>query len=96
MQVINVLTDIPADGATDRVRLPNNGCFWCELYAPAGNAGDVYIGGDGVTNAVGTDVGFPLSPGDTLILKEIQNTNEIYAATDNAGDDIGFLARVPS
>lgn len=95
-KVISVLTDIPAAGATDNVRLPNNGCFWAELFAPAANSDPVYIGGDDVTNSSGANVGFPLAPGETLILKEIGNLNEIYAAADSAGDDIGFVARVPS
>ena len=84
---------LTADGATDNFQLPNNGCFWCLLYAPPTNNGIVYVGGSTVTNAGGANVGFPLAKGETLLLGPVENVDEIFAAADVKGDSIFFMCR---
>jgi hypothetical protein len=64
------------------------------LKAVYGNAGNVYLGGAGVTVADGTTdatTGLELDAGDEVTLY-ISNLNLLYRICDNAGDDLTYIA----
>lgn len=84
----SVIVDIPNAGATDRTQGPSNSDISaCTIQSKSTNTGSIYIGGDDVTNASGTNQGFEVVPGSALSDITISNTNLLYFATDNAGDD---------
>ena len=89
--LINATVTITGAGATQRTQFPTNTVNFCTMKANSANAGTVYIGNATVTNASGTSVGFPLAAGDALNAIRVDNSNELYAAADNANDKISIL-----
>ena len=83
----NIIVDIPLAGAADRVQLPAHSCKSLSIQFKAGT-GKIFIGGSTVTNALGANEGVDLDPGDTFGPVEISNTNAIYVATSNVGNDV--------
>lgn len=66
-----------------------------KIKALASNAGNIYLGGAGVTVVDGTtDItsGFELLPGDETGWLPISNLNKLYIICNNAGDDLTYLA----
>ncbi len=86
----NGVVDIPNAGATDRTQLTALASTSCVLQALPGNTGPIYIGGVTVTNAGGANEGIRLNQNDSISITT-DDLDAIYAATDNAGDDIKFL-----
>jgi hypothetical protein len=81
-------------GSATAVQLPTISGAMFLITALASNAGNVYLGGAGVTVPNGTtDVtsGLELTPGRIVTLSA-SNLNEFYIICDNAGDDITYLA----
>jgi hypothetical protein len=83
----NIIVDIPLAGAADRVQLPAHACKSLSIQFKAGT-GKIFIGGSTVTNALGANEGVDLDPGDTFGPVEISNTNAIYVATSDVGNDV--------
>lgn len=87
----NGIVDITLAGATDRTQMTTFTVVGeCVLQALPGNTGPIYVGGSTVTNSSGTNEGIRLNQNDS-IARSPADLDEIYAATDNAGDDIKFL-----
>lgn len=78
--------------ATAKVFHADFKCRAVLVKAALDNAGNVYIGGEGVTKADGTTdatTGWPLDAGqETPHWIEVDNLNKLYLIGDNAGDDI--------
>lgn len=82
-------------GATAQTQMPSVACKAVLLRAVLSNAGNVYIGGSGVTKVDGTTdttTGYELGPGEQLPLIPISNLNLLYRICDNNGDDLTYLA----
>jgi hypothetical protein len=84
-------------GSATAAQLPTVSCGLVNIKAVSSNAGNVYIGGAGVTKVDGTtDVttGIELSAGQETGFLPASNLNTFYYICDNAGDDITYLAIV--
>lgn len=82
-------------GSATAVQMPDIDCKAVVFKALAGNAGNVYIGGSGVTVADGTTdttTGFELDAGQETPLLPAFNLNQFYRICDNAGDDLTYIA----
>lgn len=88
--LINGNVIIPNAGLADRTQLPDNEVHSCLLQAKLINVGPVYVGGKDVTNATGINEGILLHQSSSVAMS-VTNTNQIYVATDNAGDAVKFL-----
>ena len=83
-------------GNTGATQLPNVACFMVRFKASSSNAGNVYIGGSGVTKVDGTTdttTGLRLEPGDETgwIPVPGRSLNAFYRICDNAGDALTYL-----
>ena len=81
-------------GSVTAVQLPTVSGTLCAIKAVNSNAGDVYVGGAGVTVVNGTtDItsGIELAAGETTGWIPCGNLNTFYIITDNAGDDITYM-----
>lgn len=81
-------------GGTTLAQMPNVSCSMVKFKALASNAGNVYIGGPGVTVADGNSdatSGFELAPGDDSGWIPIDNLNKMYSVSNNNGDDLTYL-----
>tara|TARA_R100000808_G_scaffold9064_2_gene25187 strand:- start:5504 stop:5806 length:303 start_codon:yes stop_codon:yes gene_type:complete len=81
-------------GSASAAQLPDIPCNRVTLKAVYGNAGNVYLGGAGVTKVdASTDAttGIELDAGDEITL-HISNLNLLYRICDNAGDDLTYIA----
>lgn len=84
-------------GSATALQLPNVPCSLVRFKAVASNAGNVYLGGAGVTVVNGTtDVttGLEIGPGEDTGWLPVDNLNRFYRICDNAGDDLTYLALV--
>lgn len=82
-------------GSATALRLPNIPCRMVMFVAQNGNAGDVYIGGAGVTVPDGTTdatSGYELKASAQTPWIPCSNLNLFYRICDNAGDDLTYLA----
>lgn len=82
-------------GAVAATQMPDIDCALVKFKALSSNAGNVYIGGAGVTKPDGvTDVttGLELGPGEDSGWLPIDNLKMLYRICDNAGDDLTYLA----
>jgi len=82
-------------GSVTAVQLPDRTCRMVMFIAAKSNAGNVYIGGSGVTKAAGTTTataGYELQAGGQTPWIPIRNVNLIYMICDNAGDDLLWMA----
>jgi len=78
-------------GSATAKQLPNIPAELVLIVADDGNAGNVYIGGPGVTVPDGTTdttSGVPRAAGEVWGPFPMANLNMIYIICDNAGDDI--------
>ncbi len=83
-------------GSTSALQGPNVPCSRARFKARDDNAGNVYIGGVGVTVPDGTTdatTGFQLDAGEETGWLPLSNLNEMYRISDNAGDDLTYLAQ---
>ena len=85
---INSVTTISSAGATDHTQLPNNNVHSCTLQASSTNLGNIYIGGNTITNSIGSNEGIHFSPGDSFSSVALTNSNQIFVAADNVGDQV--------
>lgn len=93
-EVFNSVKSGEIAGSATAVQLPNIPCRLAIITAMIGNAGNVYIGGAGVTIPEGTadaTAGLVLDAGMSVTLP-IRNLNLLYLISDNAGDDLTYLA----
>jgi len=84
-------------GSAVALQMPDLSCKLVKFKAAASNAGNVYIGGAGVTAPDGTtDVttGLELTPRQETGWLPVSNLNLFYRICDNAGDDLNYLAMV--
>lgn len=84
-------------GSATAAQMPDVPCRWVVFKAVIGNAGNVYIGGAGVTAVDGstdTTTGFELDAGQETPKLEVDNLNRFYRICDNAGDDLTYIARL--
>lgn len=75
--------------------LPTIACTMVNFKALASNAGNVYLGGAGVTIPNGTTdatSGWELDAGQETGWLFVDNLNKFYLICDNAGDDLVYLA----
>lgn len=82
-------------GATSATQMPDVSCAMVKFKALNDNAGNVYIGGSGVTKADGTTdttSGFQLDAGEETGWLLVSNLNLLYRICDNAGDDLTYIA----
>lgn len=76
-------------GVTVATINPSVQCRFLKFIAKAGNSGNVWIGGPGVTIGDGvtdTTTGFPLVPGGESPWIPVTDLNETYRICDNVGD----------
>jgi hypothetical protein len=81
-------------GSTAALQLPDIDCKMVLLVALASNAGNVYIGGSGVTVPDGTTdttSGYELTPGAQMPWVTVHNLSVLYRICVNAGDDVTYL-----
>jgi hypothetical protein len=84
-------------GSATAVQMPDVPCSMARFKAVLSNAGNVYIGGAGVTVVNGstdTTSGLELTPGEDTGWISIDNLNRFYRICNNAGDDLTYLAMV--
>lgn len=82
-------------GTASATQLPSVACKMVNIKACNDNAGNVYIGGSGVTVANGatdTTTGLQLDAGEETGWLTISNLNILYRIADNTGDDCTYLA----
>jgi len=82
-------------GSATALQLPNIACCMVRFKAVGDNAGNVYLGGAGVTANDGTtDVttGFVLDASEETGWMPIDNLNRLFRICDNAGDDLTYIA----
>ncbi len=83
-------------GSASAVQMPNIPCTTVRFKARSDNAGSVYIGVSGVTAPDGTTdtaTGFELDAGDDTGWMVCTNMNQFWRISDNAGDDLTYLAQ---
>lgn len=84
-------------GAVAATQMPSVACEAVNFKAAYDNAGRVYIGIAGVTVANGatdTTTGIQLSAGEETGWLPCDNLNRFYRISDNAGDDVTYLAAI--
>jgi len=82
-------------GSATANQLSNISCKMVRFKAVSSNAGNVYIGGAGVTKVNGTGdttTGLELLPNEDTGWIPITNLNKFYIICDNAGDDLTYIA----
>lgn len=82
-------------GSATALQLPDIPCSMVMFKAASSNAGNVYIGGAGVTKVDGTTdatTGLELAAGNNTGWIPVSNLNVFYRICDNAGDDLTYLA----
>lgn len=97
MRVFTGIANGELQGSATALQLPNIACQAVKFRAVVSNAGNVYLGGAGVTIPDGTtDVtsGFELDAGQETGWLPIPNLSVLYRICDNAGDDLVYLALV--
>lgn len=81
-------------GSATALQLPDIPCRMVWFTGVVSNAGNVYLGGAGVTKPDGTtDVttGIEIDAGVTIGPIPVDNLNRFYRICDNAGDDLTYL-----
>lgn len=82
-------------GSASAVQMPDIPCRMVIFKAQIANAGNVYIGGPGVTAIDGTTditTGIELDAGEYSPWFEVPNLNVFYRICNNAGDDLTYIA----
>lgn len=82
-------------GSTSAAQLPDVPCQMVCFHARDDNAGNVYIGGPGVTKPDGTTdatTGYHLDAGEQTPWISLGNLNQLYRICDNAGDDLTYIS----
>jgi hypothetical protein len=95
MQVYNKVQSGEIAGSATAKQLPDISCRLVYFVAPNTNAGDVYIGGAGVTVPDGNQdatSGYELKASAQSPGFQVSNLNLLYIICDNAGDDLVYIA----
>jgi len=95
MQVYNRVQSGEIAGSATAKQLPDIECRVVYFVAPNTNAGDVYIGGAGVTIPDGNQdatSGYELKASAQSPAFQIANLNQLYIICDNATDDLLYVA----
>ena len=82
-------------GSASAAQMPNIQAFLVNFKAVSSNAGDVYIGGQGVTVVDGTTdatTGLELAASEQTGWIPCENLNQFYRICDNAGDNLTYIA----
>lgn len=83
-------------GSASATSFPDISCKMVNIKAVIGNSGNVYIGGSSSLTVVDgtTDItsGFELDAGQETGWMPISNLNKFWRITDNAGDDLTYIA----
>ena len=82
-------------GATSATQMPDVPCNMVRFKAVADNAGNVHIGGSGVTKVDGstdTTSGIQLAASEDTGWIPVDNVNRFFRICDNTGDDLTYLA----
>lgn len=82
-------------GSATALQNPSIACKMARFKAVLSNAGNVYLGGAGVTKPNGTTdatTGLELGPGDDTGWIFVDNLSRFYRICDNAGDDLTYIA----
>jgi hypothetical protein len=93
-QAFTVITSGEVQGGTTALQLPDIPCGWVNIKAVADNAGNVYLGGVGVTvpgALTNQTAGLTLDAGQETGWMPIDNLNHLYRICDNNGDDLTYL-----
>lgn len=91
---LNSLVSGEIQGGTTAFQLPDVPATLVKFKALAGNSGNIYLGGSGVTasdGATDTTSGFELAPGDDSGWWPISNLNLLYGICSNNGDDLSYI-----
>jgi len=94
MSTYNIIRCGEVSGSATAKQLPDIDAKLVNIKASIDNAGNVYLGGAGVTIADGnTDAttGLVLDAGQETGWMSLPNLNLLYIICDNAGDDITYL-----
>lgn len=81
-------------GSATALQCPDISAVLVRFTAETGNAGNVYLGGAGVTKPDGTTdttTGLVLDAGQTTDWMPVENLNKFYRICDNAGDDLTYM-----
>lgn len=81
-------------GSATAVQMPTVSAKFVRVKAVVSNAGNVYLGGSGVTKPDGTTdttTGLELAPGDDSGWLPASNLNVFYIICDNATDDVTYM-----
>jgi hypothetical protein len=92
---LTVVASGELQGSATALQMPSVACRYVKFKAVSDNAGNVYIGGAGVTVVDGTTdttTGFELAAGEETGWLPASNANLFYRICDNAGDDLTYLA----
>jgi hypothetical protein len=83
-------------GSVTAVQMPNLPCSKVKFKAVRSNAGNVYVGAEGVTTpttANNLTTGYELDAGEETDWLWIDNLNKLWRICDNAGDDLVWIAQ---
>lgn len=95
MEIYNRVATGELQGSTSAIQMPDISCRMVMFVAADNNTGYVYIGAAGVTKPDGTTdatTGIQLAAGDATPLLPIHNLNLLWRISDNAGDDLMYMA----
>ena len=84
-------------GGTTRAQMPDVPCSRVNIKALIDNAGNVHIGGAGVTvpgSETNQTGGFSLDAGQETGWLDIDNLNKLWMITDNNADDVSYLVLI--
>lgn len=82
-------------GSATAAQMPDVRCSMVMFKAVGSNAGNVYIGGAGVTVVDGTTdttTGWELDALEATPWIPVNNLNKLYRICNNAGDDLTYIA----
>jgi len=91
----NTITTGEVSGSTSAKQLPDVDADSINIRAASTNAGNVYLGGSGVTVLDGTTdttTGLELDAGQETGWISVPNLSLFYIICNNAGDDIVYMA----
>lgn len=78
---VNGNVTLPTNGSTDRFQMPALQVAGCSFLADPGNVGNIYFGGNTVTNATGSNKGMTLQPGVGIFDVTLTNLSAAYFST---------------
>jgi hypothetical protein len=96
VKIYNQVLTGEISGSVTAKQLPDvGGIQMVQFVASTSNAGNVYLGSEGVTKPDGTQdatAGIPIPAGYSTPLYPIQSLSLFWIICDNAGDDLVYMA----